>query len=157
MKIRAQIGLWLIGIINAVVFMFGSLTVTLIFRIRAGLKSVYDISDTGYSLAILGVCVAGVLNFFLIKKILDSNSLILKFLSSLIPFGAWLLTTAFFFITLIWGNYGNFVLGSGGAFIGNFSMLAYSALQLLNGVTIPISGVAAYFAHKRRENKLGSI
>ena len=147
MKLRAIVNIGLIGAINAVGFMFGPLTVTLILRLLTG-GSLYRFTEYDQTSwwFILSICAVGVLNFFLIKGCLDSNFKIIKFYHSVIPLAAWLLTTALFFVTKVWSIYCLFATGSFSH--SNWYLLECIVLQVYSGLVIMISSTAAYIAHK---------
>jgi len=122
--------LWLIGIINALAFMF----IPPLFHFLGATEVLM--------MGSLIVCnIIGYINFIFIKRVFNSDLQKMKFRHVMFPFAGWLATVVLLSVTQIYYEYIYVTVGIGG-FLRTYAPLAYYILLILNGLTILISSTA---------------
>jgi hypothetical protein len=172
MKLKSILRLGIIGITNALTFAFIPPLFSLLSRLtyeatkKKGdniIPSRFDMplnasmissSDIKNLLPLLIVCIVAYINYKLIEKVLTNMCQDLKFIYSFVPIGCWITTVLFLILTRIYGEYLSFAAGNPGWFIGgSFIIAVYFFLLLLNGISLIISSMVAFFVSKHRQRE----
>ena len=170
MKLKSILRLGIIGITNALTFAFIPPLFSLLSRlsyeaaqkngdniipsrfdmpVNASMISSRDIKNL---LPLLIVCIVAYINYKLIEKVLTNMCRDLKFIYSFIPIGCWIIIVSFPLITGIYNEYLMFATKDHGSFFGgSFINLLYILLLMLNGISLIISSMVAFFVSKHRQ------
>jgi|GEM_PF-622062 len=177
MKQKSILRLGIIGITNALTFAFIPPVFSLLSRLtyeatkkkgdniipsrfdmplNASMISSSDMmissSDIKNILLLLIVCIVAYINYKLIEKVLTNMCRDLKFIYSFIPIGCWIIIVSFLLITGIYNEYLMFATKDDGSFFGgSFINLLYILLLMLNGISLIISSMVAFFVSKHRQ------
>lgn len=172
MKQKSILWLGIIGISNALTFAFIPPVFSLLSRLTYEVTkkkgdniiptrfdmpvnaSMISSSDIKNLLPLIIVCIVAYINYKLIEKVLTNMCRDLKFIYSFVPLGCWIITVLILILTGIYGKYLSFAAGNVGWFIGgSFLVAVYFFLLLLNGISLIISSMVAFFATKQRQKK----
>ena len=98
MKKHYALKLWLIGIINALAFMF----VPPLYSLVKDYDALYGLDGIFVLLLLISCGVTGYVNFVFIRKVFDSDLQNMKFRHALLPLAGWLATVVLLFVTLLY-------------------------------------------------------